>query len=124
MLTVVLLLTLGVCAAAYVLGQALGRRTGLIAAAGLCVAAGLLVRAWMTRGGDGAEAAVSEVWPWLPSFDVALRLREDVAHYRSLDKHEPDHPRARERDRDDEAEARKRRRTERHRRRRSRQPCR
>ncbi|MDO5499281.1 MAG: DUF4040 family protein [Propionibacteriaceae bacterium] len=74
MLTAVLLLTLGVCAVAYALGWALGRRAGWIAAAGLLVGAGVLVRAWQGRG---AADSVTEVWPWLPSFDVALRLRLD-----------------------------------------------
>jgi hypothetical protein len=50
-----------------------------------------------------------------------MRLREDIARYRSLDRQDHDHERARERERDrrEEAETHRRRRTERHRRRRS-----
>lgn len=50
-----------------------------------------------------------------------MRLREDIAHYRSLDREDHDDERAREReiDRREGADTRRRRRTERHRRRRS-----
>ncbi|MEI2776164.1 MAG: hydrogen gas-evolving membrane-bound hydrogenase subunit E [Tetrasphaera sp.] len=74
MLLTLLLLATGLCVAAVALGQRLGPRAGWVLAAGLAALAGGVAWLWESpRAGPGH----GERYAWLPSLDVAIRLRLD-----------------------------------------------